>query len=240
MVRESQATEDWDVQTSTDVHYLDILAKLEPVKNASFKSDRHSSCLKGTRIEILKRLMEWAKNPHSQPIFWLSGIAGTGKSTISQSFCELLDKQNLLGASFFCSRESEDLRQVGRIVPTLAYFLAQHSKDYYNQITLALEGDSTLASQGIRRQMESLLMHPLQKINITKKNWQFILIIDALDECDDRDATQNIISILRDMPAQFYSHFHIFISCRLEYYIQQEFERTSNKIWLQSMTWKMK
>lgn len=216
-------------KASANIYYLDVLDKLEPVRDASFKFDRHFSCLKGTRIGILEKLMEWAKDPQSQPIFWLSGIAGTGKSTISQTLCERLDKENLLGASFFCSRESKDLRQVERIVPTLAYLMARQSKEYRDQIMVALEADSTLASQGIKRQFESLFMHPLQNVHRTENNWYFILVIDALDECEDRDATQNIISILRDMPAEFYSHVHIFISCRPEYYIQREFERTSNK-----------
>lgn len=148
---------------------LDIASRLNPVEIASFQSGRHSSCLEGTRTEILEKLMKWAENPQSAPIFWLSGIAGTGKSTISQSFCERLHKQNLLGASFFCSRESNDLRKVGRIVPTLAYSLAQHFKDYHDQIAIALKCDTTLASQGIKSQLESLLMHPLQNMSINEK-----------------------------------------------------------------------
>lgn len=213
----------------TNFHCLDILTKLNPVVNASFKSDYHTPCFEGTRTGILQMLMEWAKNPDSQPIFWLSGIAGTGKSTIAQSFCENLEKENLLGASFFCSRELKDLRDVGRIVPTLAYFLSQHFELYSEQIIVALKQDETLASQGIKRQFDSLLLHPFQNINVDQENWHFVLVIDALDECEDMDATQNILSILRAMPAQFYAHIHVFISCRPEYYIQQEFERTSNK-----------
>ncbi|KAE9401076.1 WD40 repeat-like protein [Gymnopus androsaceus JB14] len=209
-------------------HAQDVLNKLNPA-NASFKSGHHSPCLEGTRTGILEMLMEWARNPHSQPIFWLSGIAGSGKSTIAQSFCESLEKNNLLGGSFFCSRESEECREVRRIVPTLTYFLAQQFKSYYDQIVIALERDMTLASQSIKRQLEYLLLHPLGNINISQEHWYFVLVIDALDECEDVDATQNVISILRAMPPAFYLHIHIFISCRPEYYIQQEFERTSNK-----------
>ncbi|KAE9388235.1 hypothetical protein BT96DRAFT_1074827 [Gymnopus androsaceus JB14] len=209
-------------------HAQDILNKLNPSK-ASFKFGHHSPCLEGTRIGILGMLMDWARNPDSQPIFWLSGIAGTGKSTIAQSFCESLEKNHLLGGSFFCSRESEECRDVGRIVPTLAYFLAQQFKPYFEQIKVALEADTTLASQSIKRQLESLLLHPLQNIKRSQSYSYFVLVIDALDECEDVDATQNVISILNSMPLAFYSHIHIFVSCRPEYYIQQEFERTSNK-----------
>ncbi|KAE9387193.1 hypothetical protein BT96DRAFT_492285 [Gymnopus androsaceus JB14] len=209
-------------------HPQDILNKLNPV-NASFKFGHHSPCLEGTRIGILEMLMRWARNRHSQPIFWLSGIAGTGKSTIAQSFCESLEKDNLLGGSFFCSRESEDHRNVGRIIPTLAYLLAKQFEPYYDQIIAALEADTTLASQSIKRQLEHLLLHPLQNINVSEGYWYFVLVIDALDECEDVDATQNVISILTAMPPAFYSHVHVFISCCPEYYIQQELERTSNK-----------
>ncbi|KAE9393731.1 hypothetical protein BT96DRAFT_887034 [Gymnopus androsaceus JB14] len=204
-----------------------LLTKLNPVQDASFKSEHHSPCLEGTRTGMLETLMEWAKNPHSQPIFWLNGIAGTGKSTIAQSFCESLEKHNLLGGSFFCSRELEDLREVRRIIPTLVYFLAQQFEPYSDQIKAILDADPTLPFQGIKRQLDSLFLHPLQEINMKQK--YFVLVIDALDECKDMDATQNLLSILRAMPAQFYSHIHIFISCRPEYYIEWEFENTSNK-----------
>ncbi|KAE9391068.1 hypothetical protein BT96DRAFT_1024263 [Gymnopus androsaceus JB14] len=207
----------------------DLSTRLNPVVNASFKSEHHSSCLDGTRTGILEMLMDWAKDPHSQPIFWLSGIAGTGKSTIAQSFCESLEKHNLLGGSFFCSRESEDRREVGRIIPTLANFLAQQFKPYFDELVAALEADATLASHGIKRQLESLVLHRVQKIDIGQEYWHFVLVIDALDECEDVDAIQTVLSILRAMVSQFYSHIHVFISCRPEYYIQQEFEKTLNK-----------
>ncbi|KAE9404100.1 WD40 repeat-like protein [Gymnopus androsaceus JB14] len=205
----------------------DILNKLDPVENASFKEEYHSSCLTGTRVGILKTLMDWATNPYSPPIFWLSGIAGTGKSTIAQSFCESLEKQHILGGSFFCSRKSKDHREVRKIVPTLAYFLAQYSESYCYRIKVALEVDPTLASQGVKRQWDSLLWHPLQKTKIPYQ--PFVLVIDALDECEDVDTTRNFISILRTMPEEFFPYIRLFISCRPEYYIQEEFEITSNK-----------
>lgn len=214
----------------TNLEHLDtILTKLNPAVNASFKSDYHAACLEGTRTGILETLMKWVMVSGGQPIFWLSGIAGTGKSTIAQTLCERSQKNGLLSASFFCSRLSEDLRKVERIVPTLAYFLAQGCKEYYNEITFALEADPTLAIQGIRRHFDSMLWHPLQNINMDQRDWRFILVIDGLDECEDRDATQNILSVLKDMPNQLYEHIRVFISCRPEYYIQQEFARTSNK-----------
>ncbi|KAI9455388.1 hypothetical protein F5148DRAFT_1288277 [Russula earlei] len=42
-------------------------------------------------------------NPNRHFIFWLSGVAGTGKSTIAQSIAEYCDSNNWLAASFFFS-----------------------------------------------------------------------------------------------------------------------------------------
>ena len=42
--------------------------------------------MKGTRVAILEDLLAWAIDPDSPRIFWLDGMAGTGKSTIALSF----------------------------------------------------------------------------------------------------------------------------------------------------------
>ena len=52
------------------------------------------------------------------------GMAGTGKSTILQTLCEILDRKNKLGGNLFCLRGSENARNARLIVPTLAHSLA--------------------------------------------------------------------------------------------------------------------
>ena len=98
----------------------------------SYKT-RHSSygnptgCMEGTRVEILKDLETWALNDPISKVYWLVGMAGTGKSTILHTLCEILDRKNILGGSFFCSRGSENARNARLIVPTLAHALARAS-----------------------------------------------------------------------------------------------------------------
>jgi len=43
-------------------------------------------CTEGTREAILAQLMAWAIDAHNTKIFWLSGMAGTGKTTIAYTF----------------------------------------------------------------------------------------------------------------------------------------------------------
>ncbi|KAJ7833331.1 hypothetical protein B0H14DRAFT_2178507, partial [Mycena olivaceomarginata] len=61
-------------------------------------------CLEGTRVDLLADLRAWSRNPDSPRIFWLDGMAGTGKSAIARSFCHMLRDDKQLGGSFFCLR----------------------------------------------------------------------------------------------------------------------------------------
>ncbi|KAJ7651039.1 hypothetical protein FB45DRAFT_820502, partial [Roridomyces roridus] len=61
------------------------------------------ACTPGTRKELLEKLENWAldKSPNTSPIFWLSGMAGTGKSTVAYTICKLFQGHKQFGASFF-------------------------------------------------------------------------------------------------------------------------------------------
>jgi len=45
--------------------------------------------------------MDWCDDPNSKCIFWLNGMAGTGKSTISRTIARELAEKKRLAASFF-------------------------------------------------------------------------------------------------------------------------------------------
>ena len=65
--------------------------------------------------------MQWAEDPQDRHVFWLNGLAGTGKSTIAQTFAEMVANNSALGASFFCSRDYLDRKELKNTFPTLAY-----------------------------------------------------------------------------------------------------------------------
>ncbi|KAF8227193.1 hypothetical protein L208DRAFT_1496332 [Tricholoma matsutake] len=52
---------------------------------------------------ILTNLEAWAADAGDTSIYWLNGMAGTGKTTIVFTFSQILDNIQVLGASFFCS-----------------------------------------------------------------------------------------------------------------------------------------
>jgi replicative DNA helicase len=69
---------------------------------------------------MLTQIMKWAKGDGERRMYWLKGMAGTGKSTIALTIaCECYNDRRL-GASFFFSRGGGDLALVQKFVATIA------------------------------------------------------------------------------------------------------------------------
>jgi len=164
---------------------------LEPVRNAGYQAGHHSNCLPGTRESVLQDIMCWVKIPQGKNVFWLNGLAGTGKSTIAQSFSEMVASDGLLGASFFCSWDYVDRKELKNIFPTLAYQLACHYPHFQSHIITNLKKDPTLAHASLISQLENLLVNPLSKAKVS-----CVIVIDALDECIDDQPASAILSVL--------------------------------------------
>jgi hypothetical protein len=123
-------------------------------------------------------------------VFWLNGLAGTGKSTIAQSFSETVAGEGLLGASFFCSRDYFGRRELKNIFPTLAYQLARRYPHFRAHVITNIKADPTIAHTSLISQLESLLVDPL-----SGKGIACVIVIDALDECIDDQPASAILSV---------------------------------------------
>lgn len=125
----------------------------------------------------------------------MDGMAGTGKTTIACSFSQRLEEQKQLAASFFCSRTSPECRMVGRIVPTIAYQLARYSIPYQGALCEVLGNDPDIGSTNVPKQFERLLVEPLLKVKSALPE-NLVVVIDALDECEDRSGVQRLLDLL--------------------------------------------
>ena len=135
--------------------------------------------------------MRWAEDPQEKHVFWLNGLAGTGKSTIAQTFAEMVVKSGTLGASFFCSRDYLDRKELKNIFPTLSYQLACRYPAFRTQIIRAIKRDPSVARNSLISQLENLIVGPLSSTKLS-----CIVIIDALDECIDDQPASAILSVL--------------------------------------------
>ncbi|KAG8866013.1 F-box/WD repeat-containing protein 9, partial [Tulasnella sp. 332] len=101
---------------------------LQPAPARFDARDAASGCLEGTRTRILHDIRDWIFNTNSDPlqIFWLYGLAGTGKSTIAHTISEYCAAAGNLGASFFFSRDQADRTDGRRVFSTIAFQLAYY------------------------------------------------------------------------------------------------------------------
>ena len=140
----------------------------------------------GTRVEVLSMFMEWARKDPMR-IFWLAGLAGTGKTSIAVTLCRMLanDPNLVLGGSFFCSRTANvnELTDARCILPTLAVAFAEKSSVFAKALAAELSADSSAALYPISTQIKLLLQRPLATVESSAL--PIIFFIDALDECND-------------------------------------------------------
>ena len=159
--------------------------------NAGHRCGNRQGCLEGTRKGVLKDIGDWFASDQGQRVFWLNGLAGTGKSTIAQTFTETTSADGKLGASFFCSRDFEDRNNLQMIFPTLAFQLACQYPSFRKELLRVLKERLDTGNESLCSQMEELLVGPLKVTTIPT-----LIIIDALDECKDKEPASAVLSIL--------------------------------------------
>ena len=131
------------------------LSKLLYADGANFDSPERQNepyCLPDTRVDILCQIMEWSADPCQKTIFWLSGMAGTGKSTIARTIARNLTEQKRLAASFFFSRGQGDLSHTGKLFSTIARQFAATSRMLKHYICEAIVEHDNISRQSMRSQ----------------------------------------------------------------------------------------
>ncbi|QRV95218.1 Vegetative incompatibility protein HET-E-1 [Ceratobasidium sp. AG-Ba] len=203
-----------------------------PHPEAAYYQSAHSAklnrggCTENTRVGVLQDLVEWTHGASPERIYWLNGMAGTGKTTISYSLCKILEEEKALAASFFCSRQLEECRDVTRIVPAIAYQLARYSIPFRYTISPLLKADPDVYNKPIATQFKELIVKPINLVKASLPN-NLIIVIDALDECDAETGTADILNILLKeapgLPLRF------FVSSRPEHNILTRMRRTQGE-----------
>lgn len=214
---------------SACVHYTFQIGqrdRLRPVRRASYDFTGRESCYEGTRTQLLREIRRWANGSGGSPIYALCGVAGIGKSTIAKTVAEQAAEDNVLGASFFFSRDENNRKSAESFSATLAYHLSRRYPVIAEQIRVTLEGDPEMLERDPIQQFDHLVARPLQ--TQIKEDKPVLLVIDALDECKENDA-EAILSLLAQRVPQI-AHLRVFISTRPEPHIRSLLERVHNHI----------
>ena len=146
----------------------------------------------GTRVDVIEIIKKWAKEEMGapkKPICWVNAAAGFGKSAIARTIAEWCAKEGILGSSYFFLRGSGDRSNISSLVPTLAYHLSRSLPSTKSFIEEQLRDEPNTLLQPVAYQFEKLLVDPFRLSNksfLPHEIPAIVIIIDALDECDDR------------------------------------------------------
>lgn len=177
--------------------------------------------------------MAWATTLSTKHFYWLNGMAGIGKTTISYSFSSLLDFFGLLGATFFCSHRDDDCTKVNRTIPSIIYQLASRFPAVLDSLPDLLKYHQDVGNKTIRQQFNDWLIpvltsasadlpiHTSASCKSSKR--AIVIVIDALDECSDQDDVQVLISKLAQLSPSLPVKF--FVTSRPEQTLHREFNR---------------
>ncbi|KAJ4861096.1 hypothetical protein T069G_06084 [Trichoderma breve] len=141
-----------------------------------------SMCLPHTREQMLRDIRTWIDGNSEKGIYWLNGMAGTGKTTISLTIAHEYHQKKRLGASFFFSRGGGDLASAKKFAPTVAVQLAEKSPELRRLISNATRLNPRIGHLNLYNQWEKLVLEPLGLLESSSVQQPLLIVVDALDE----------------------------------------------------------
>ena len=204
----------------------DALNALPTARDApfnAFQRQHDPTCLPDTRVDLLREIYDWADGKDSPGIFWLSGLAGTGKTTIAHTVAAHYHAKGRLAASFFFSRAGGDVSHAGKFITSIAVQLASSIPGSKRKICDAIQKHSDIASQSLDEQWRKLVLGPLSRLENKEAQSRYVLVVDALDECDNQNNVQIILQRLAEVQSLRGTQLRVLLTSRPEVPIEYGF-----------------
>ena len=166
-------------------------------------------CMGDTRMRLRQDILSWLRGASSstqatssKKLYWVFGLAGSGKSALANTIAETVEKDPTFDLSCFCcKRDDPELSQPGRLFTTLAYRIAQYYPSYRAALVsllLSPEGAGVVTGD-VGKQFTMLFGDLLPKT--TEPPRTHVVVIDALDECE-KDVCSELLSTIRGLQLQ--------------------------------------
>ncbi|KAJ5643920.1 uncharacterized protein N7484_006427 [Penicillium longicatenatum] len=220
-----------------NIQLLDSLTTASGAAFNSYENRNKPQCLEDTQTRALERIQSWCASSNRN-IYWLRGMAGTGKSTIARTFAAAcLNRQSLidgsplpdntcLGASFFFDQNERDRNSPRNLFTTLCRGLADSLPGLKPEICRSIEMHPNIQNEMLINQWEHLVFQPLLELDrriLTPLT--SIIVIDAFDECESESESDidTILQLIARAQKLNTIHLKFFITSRPELNIISSF-----------------
>lgn len=160
-------------------------------------------CLEGTQTRTRGDIHDWIDSKSTQNIYWLHGVAGSGKSTIATTIADELRETHRLGAFLFFGRDAGKPEDVfnrkksdpKEVIRTIAFQLAKTNPVIATHVAdgaLGITLDSSIAGM-----FEKLILDPLEAVSFAPNfEGPIVIMLDALDECGTESTRVELLRVL--------------------------------------------
>ncbi|KZT58238.1 hypothetical protein CALCODRAFT_254100 [Calocera cornea HHB12733] len=190
----------------------EVIRNLPFAEGADWNPDL--TCLDGTRRDLLNEVTDWLHQPNTDAgakVFWLTGVAGSGKTTIAHTVSKEAHDSGTDVFSFFFDHNDTARCKSTQLILNLTRALASLGKNRANAIASVLYGDATLpSSSSATKQFQELIVKTSPSDQLSQE--PFLMVLDALDEC--QESQDSLRKILVSGTLSLPPHFRIFVTSR--------------------------
>lgn len=195
-------------------------------EDAGFHPEKR--CLSDTRTEIIEEIEAWVKRVDAHAdIFWLNGVAGSGKSAIAHSVAQIFSDKKQLGSAFFFNRAKQATHNATHLFSTISRDLANNDSKWKSKLYKAIvDNDSTVKSTSVSLHFKSFFKDIANDLTFLGP---VVIVIDALDECGTGMSRKTLLAILKDEIPKMPGNFRFIITSRPEGDIVPAFKSFQNQ-----------
>ena len=183
-----------------------------------------SQCFPDTRTSVLREIKEWIQSDDGRSVFWLSGMAGIGKTTIARTIVEQDDE--IWVATFFFSRDDEQASDHLLVFPTLAHQLAFRDRKVLKTLAEMIRVNADCTAHPLNKQFSELIVDPLKALGNSRHTVLFVL--DALDECSSKKGASDVLRLFFSCTSSLACRLRILITGRPEEHLRSVFSESQN------------
>ena len=149
------------VSSNESLNLLNLLPNCPQAAFNAYERRHDTTCLQGTRKDILNQIETWADECDDKCIFWLNEIIETRKSTIARTIARRYHEEDRLETSFFFSKDQQDLRHASKLFSSIATQLVKQFAILKKHNCETVMKHRDIAQQTLHDQWTQLIFHPI-------------------------------------------------------------------------------